>query len=344
MFPNIHDKNQSRWTFDLKEKFTTNLELALARNQVHTSRKPKSPEKEGWMRKPPDLSYKLYITPNLMRKRSEKPKELKKQMSRASTIQDELISIRSRLFDQVMEQKKEQPKIITRFPRVGPYEAQLSFVKSGKYKSTIYKDPTPYEYRQYEIGPRKFVTSYARDPQNLKLKLQGLSQVHGLHPLTEKLPSRSRQKFITYKPVERKWDSRLILPKEPWPAKTVSFTRFKSERGTHTTFLERIEETLSKLWQKEADQKQTPSKKKKEAKNTWQKSLNVDVSTKKYSKKEQQDSSENQQKGWHSWSSSIGIGKGLPKPACLPSYIKPEPLGFLLPTGIAQSVKELRCK
>ncbi|XP_060639330.2 putative uncharacterized protein C7orf78 homolog [Anolis sagrei] len=275
-----------------------------------------------------------------MRKPLETSKEMKKQNSRASTVQDELISIRSRLFDQVMEQK-EQPKIITRFPHVGPYEAQLSFVKRGKYKSTSYKDPKPFEHRQYEKHVPNFVTSYARDPLNLKLKSQCLSEVHGLHPLTDKRPSRSREKFITHKPVELKWDSRLILTKEPWPAKTVSFTRFKSQRGAHTALMERIEETLSKLWQKEANQKQTASKRKKEAENTWRKGLPVAVSIERYPRRKQQDNSETQRKGWISRSTSIELWKGrMPKPA----YIKPEPLGFLLPTGIAQSVEELRCK
>lgn len=48
--------------------------------------------------------------------------------------------------------------------------------------------------------------------------------VHGLHPLMEEKKRVSKEKFITYKPRELKWDPKLLLPKEPWPAKSGSFT------------------------------------------------------------------------------------------------------------------------
>ncbi|XP_042331654.1 uncharacterized LOC102725191 homolog [Sceloporus undulatus] len=347
MFPNIHDRNQSKWTFDLKKKFITNLDLALSRDQVHASQLPRiPPEKKCWLKQPPDFSYRLYITPSLIRKPHGQPKELKKQKSKTSTVHDELVGIRSRLFDQVIEPEV-QPKIITRFPHVGPYEAQLMFVKMGKFKTTKYQDPRPHDYRQYEQDMPNFVTSYAKDPLNLKLKLQCLSKVHGMHPLTEqKMSPRSKEKIITYKPKELKWDSKLFLPKEPWPAKSGSFTRHKHQQGAHSAFIERVEETLSKLWLKEASQKQAASKREKAAESTCQKRLNVAVSSESYFETEQQINGEKgQQKGRFSQSSYIGQCKwGMPKSASLPAYIKPEPLGFLLPTGIAQSVEELRCK
>ncbi|KAH0627426.1 hypothetical protein JD844_003099 [Phrynosoma platyrhinos] len=269
MLPNIHDRNQSKWTFDLKGKFMTNLELALARNQVHASQQPRiPPEKECWIKQPPDFSYRLYITPSLIRKPHGKPKELKKKKSNISTVHDKLVGIRSRLFDQVTEQEV-QPKIITRFPHVGPYEAQLMFVKMGKFKSTKYQDPKPHDYRQ----------------------------------------------------------------------------RHRRQRGAHSAFIERVEETLSKLWLREACEKQAASKRRKAAESTWQKRLNVAVSTERYSEMEQQVNQKGQQKGRLSQSSSRGrCERGMPKSASLPVYMKPEPLGFFLPTGIAQSVEELTCK
>ncbi|KAJ6666634.1 hypothetical protein lerEdw1_020358 [Lerista edwardsae] len=256
----------------------------------------------------------------------KKSKELKKKKKKTitSTVFDELYRIRSSMLFHVIQQEP-QPKIITTFPRVGPYEAQLLFVKKGKFKSSKYQDPKPHDYRQYETGIPDFVTSYARDPLNLKLKLQCLSKVHGLHPLTEEKKWVSKERFITYKPRELKWDPKLVLPKEPWPAKSGSFTRHKGHREAHSAFIERVEETLSKRWQEEANQMQGKIRRKPSS--LGQKSTAASSQrdyAMKLARKQQEDNLqeilEQTRRGMH---------------------LKPEPLGFLLPSGIVQSVEEL---
>ncbi|KAF7252499.1 Cytidylate kinase [Varanus komodoensis] len=342
MFPSIHETNQPKCTFETKGKFATNLELAFARNQVRASQQPKVPtEREYWTKQPPDFSYKLYITPAPLGKPPRKSKGLTKK--NASTFDEELHSIRSRLFAPVIGQA-DRPEIITRVPHVGPYEAQLMFVKMGKFKSSKYQDPKPYDYRQYEQDLPDFVTSYARDPLNLKFKSQCLSKVHGLSSFTEeKRGSRLKEKFITYKPKELKWDSRLLLPKEPWPTKSGSFTRHRSQRGAHSAFMDRVEETLSKLWMKEASQKQAESRRK-AADIKKQKTSNVAIpAVKEQQAKEQQEKSLPKER--LSQSTSKGqLGWGMADRSHFLLHIKPEPLGFLLPNGIAQTVEELRCK
>ncbi|CAI5788647.1 Hypothetical predicted protein [Podarcis lilfordi] len=342
MFPNIHAGNQSKCTFDLKGRFATNLELALQRDRVNESQPLTAPlEKDSCLKQPPDFSYRLYITRGLLRKPRGKSKELKKK-SPPSTVQEELQRIRSNLFFSIVEREQE-PKIITRFPHMGPYEAQLMFVKMGKFKSSKYQDPKPFDYRQYEPDRPNFVTSYARDPLNLKLKSQCLSKVHGLHPLAEeKGGPRSKERFTTcYKPQELKWDSKLLLPKEPWPTKPVSFTRHRSQRAAHSAFLERVEETLSQLWLKEAAQKQAQDRRK-AASSLRQKTPSTAVST--------ESDIEMQQQAGRQQEKSLQKGRlSQPPPMAtlgwqLSMHIKPEPLGFLLPSGVAQSVEELRCK
>ncbi|XP_053122045.1 uncharacterized protein LOC128331957 [Hemicordylus capensis] len=343
MFPSIHAGNQCRCTFDSKGQFTTNLDLALARNQVHASQQPRSPpERECWIRQPPDFSYRLYISPSRLRKPLGKSKELKKKKKTTTgTLCEELHRIRSRLFLQVMEQEAPR-EIITRFPRVGPYEAQLLFVKNGKFKSGKYQDPKPYDYRQYESDIPNFVTSYVRDPLNIKFKLQCLSKVHGLHPLTEE-KREPTGKFITYKPRELKWDSRLILPKEPWPAKPGSFTRHRGPRGAHSAFIERVEDTLSKLWQEEANQRQARSRRKPGG--TRQKSPGVPGERGYEMEEARRQQGKSLQKAPLPQSASSGaLGWGVTEQTKLGLHLKPEPLGFLLPSGIAQSVAELRYK
>ncbi|XP_075603158.1 putative uncharacterized protein C7orf78 homolog [Balearica regulorum gibbericeps] len=148
------------------------------------------------------------------------------------------------------EKKRDLPQLVTRFPRIGSYEAKILFVKNGKHKTGVYEDPKPHDYRQYEANLPNLVTSYSRDPLNLKLKSQHLNTDPGLEPLKGKQKDSNR--FLTYKPCESKWDPRLLLPKNPWPPKSASFTRHRRRRGAHTAFLDRVEEKLCRLQQGEA--------------------------------------------------------------------------------------------
>ncbi|XP_061212471.1 uncharacterized protein LOC133213888 [Neopsephotus bourkii] len=90
---------------------------------------------------------------------------------------------------------------------------------------------------QYEANLPNFVTSYSRDPLNLKLISQNLNRGKsltftvlkkleinpGLEPLKGKQKNSGRR-FLTYKTCENKWDTWLLLPKNPWPPKSASFT------------------------------------------------------------------------------------------------------------------------
>ncbi|XP_077160606.1 putative uncharacterized protein C7orf78 homolog [Paroedura picta] len=347
MLPNIHTGIYPKCTFYSKGLFTTNLELALERNKVHASQQTRlpPPQRESWTKEPLDFSYKLYITPHIVRKPAGKSKEEPTKKEKEMTMNDlceDLQRITSRwILPDIEEQKP--PKIITRFPHIGPYEAQLMFVKKGKFKCGRYQDPKPHDFRQYETGLPDFVTSYARDPLNLKFKSQHLSTVYGLQPLREEKRG-SKERFITHKPRELKWDSKLILPKEPWPAKPCTFTRYKDQRRAHSAFIERVEEVLSKLWQEKAKQKQDESRKL--TGNKWRKRPKAAVSTERDSAINQV---ENTQKGLQKemllLSPSTGACSWMkPVQSGHVTHVKSQSLGYLLPTGIVQSVEDLRCK
>ncbi|KAK9396287.1 hypothetical protein NXF25_019648 [Crotalus adamanteus] len=176
MFPNALIKKPSKCSFDSKGKFTTNLELALERNQIRTSQQCKAPpERQSWIRQPPDFSYKVHLSSH---KPVGKLQELKKK-EKKKTFYEELHRIRSGLIVPFIEEDKET-EIVTIFPYRGPYEAKLMFVKMGKFTSNKYQDPKPYDYRQYEQGIPNFVTSYARDPLSLRFKSQCLSKSKSL--------------------------------------------------------------------------------------------------------------------------------------------------------------------
>ncbi|XP_025025688.1 uncharacterized protein LOC112541256 [Python bivittatus] len=340
VFPSTPIKSPPKCSFDSKGKFATNLELAFERNKLRTSQQHTvPPEGECWIKQPPDFSYKLYLTPS---KPIGKPQELKKKKKK-KTFYEELHRIRSGLIVPVIEENK-HTKIITRFPHVGPHEAKLMFVKMGKFKSNKYQDPKPYDYRQYEQGIPDFVTSYTRDPLSLKFKSQCLSKIYGLHPMTDdRKKYSSKEKFVTYKPQERKWDSRLLLPKEPWPTISGSFTRHRFQWGERSAFIDRVEETLSKLWLKEASKKQEESRRKTAA-TVKQKLRSVSVSTRNQQLTRREEEKSLPQK-LPSPSLSLGqCGWTMPENTSLSLYTKPEPLGFLLPKGVAQTVEELKYK
>ncbi|XP_068261304.1 LOW QUALITY PROTEIN: putative uncharacterized protein C7orf78 homolog [Nyctibius grandis] len=153
----------------------------------------------------------------------------------------QLSRLRSSLLLPLSEKKRDLPQLVTRFPRISSYEAKILFVKNGKYKTGVYEDPKPHDYRQYEANLPNFVISYSRDPLNLKLKSQHLNIDPGLEPLKRKQKDSDRR-FLTYKPCESKWDPQLLLPKNPWPLQSASVTRHRRRHGAYTAFLDRVEE------------------------------------------------------------------------------------------------------
>ncbi|XP_050748799.1 uncharacterized protein LOC127013812 [Gymnogyps californianus] len=172
-------------------------------------------------------------------------------MTSESIVMQQLSRLRSRLLLPLSEKKRDLPQLVTCFPQISSYEAKILFVKNGKYKTGVYEDPKPHDYRQYEANLPNLATSYSRDPLNLKLKSQHLNIDPGLEPLKGK-QKYSDRRYLIYKPCESKWDPQLLLPRNPWPPKSASFTRHKRQHGAHTAFLDRVKEKLCWLKQGEA--------------------------------------------------------------------------------------------
>uniref|UniRef100_A0AAA9TT26 Chromosome 7 open reading frame 78 n=2 Tax=Bos TaxID=9903 RepID=A0AAA9TT26_BOVIN len=193
-----------------------------------------------WEIKPPDFSYKLYTSLRL----AEKPSRTIMQEERRK-IPDfpgkmvHLPSLRN------PPKKAVSPKFITTFPRLDSHKAKLMFVESGKYPNGVYLNPKPHDFRQNECNLPNFVTTYEKDPFGLKFKSQHLSTVSGC-PLLKNGQQNSTERFSTYKPRECAWDSKLILPKAPWPVKSASYTRHRRRRGAYSAFMDRVEEKFNK--------------------------------------------------------------------------------------------------
>nr|XP_014353894.1 PREDICTED: uncharacterized protein LOC106706875 isoform X2 [Latimeria chalumnae] len=105
----------------------------------------------------------------------------------------------------------------------------------------------------YQTHFPDFVTRLDRDPFNLRFKSQHLDVGHDLFPIRGEQKDTSVERFITHKPAEKKWDSRLILPKESWPHKSAAYTRYKRRQCSYSGFMHRVSEKLSKIWETEAE-------------------------------------------------------------------------------------------
>ncbi|XP_075445244.1 putative uncharacterized protein C7orf78 homolog isoform X2 [Ascaphus truei] len=224
-----HTGKEQSYLFARQVRFTADQNLATERSK-HFMKSKIIPDHDIWKKQPPDFSVSLYKSLRLPRKPVELEDE-KKDRKNKNRIQfpkreKELLMIHDNHLPDLV--KQEEPlKLLTRFKHVGPFEAQIMYVKSGLYPKDKYKDPKPHDFRQYETGIPDFVTSYFRDPFNITFNSQSLNFVHRLEPLEEKWKNtnnNNNKSLMTFKPPGLKWDRTLILHKSPWPPKSGSFT------------------------------------------------------------------------------------------------------------------------
>ncbi|XP_043545782.1 uncharacterized protein si:dkey-30e9.6 [Chiloscyllium plagiosum] len=231
--------------FSQKNKFAARQSLAVTRGKTNVHPKP-VPAPSVWNRKPPNFSPQFYtsstiLDENTARKKVNMSKDFKKVETRTKVRFPEVVP------------KKQISNFVCRFKVLDPFEAKILFVKNGKYASGVFKDSKPHDFRQYETNIPDFMTKFDRDILNLKFESKNVNIVHDLLQESKQIKDARSQSFITHKPQERKWDSELILRKQSWPQKSASYTRYRRGRGAYTALMDRVEEKLTKLWQKEQE-------------------------------------------------------------------------------------------
>ncbi|XP_028672991.1 uncharacterized protein si:dkey-30e9.6 [Erpetoichthys calabaricus] len=243
------NRHQS-FRFDKKATFSAQQTLASLRSKRFVFPAASS-SVDIWTRKAPDFTPKLYrsLSFPMNQKKSKgisqspfNPKE------RHSTVDE----INRTLLPDIVE-KRELPKFVSRYKPPDPHEARVIFVKTGKNPTAVFKDPKPHDFRQYEENITEFVTSYDRDPRNINFKSRHLNTIH-LSQQGQDMEQKNTRGFITYKPAEPKWESKLILPTRPWPLKSASYTRHRRRRGIHTALIDRVDEKLTRIWEMEKQQ------------------------------------------------------------------------------------------
>ncbi|XP_035267773.1 uncharacterized protein si:dkey-30e9.6 isoform X2 [Anguilla anguilla] len=231
--------------FEKKTIFSASRDLASVRSRgfVHLE---KAKDTDVWAVKAPDFSPKLYSHLHLPRKK----KENRSPPLFISDSQEMLFRVKrpAQIVLPEISQSRELPAFTLRYQPPGGLESKLAFVKKGKYPSTAYSDPKPYDFRQYADNMPDMVTTQKRDPGNLIFKSLHLSIIGGTTPREEIHQRATMKQFDTFKPAEPKWDSQLILPSIPWPPKSASYSRHRRRRGVHSAFMDRVEEKLTDSW------------------------------------------------------------------------------------------------
>ncbi|XP_069816712.1 putative uncharacterized protein C7orf78 homolog isoform X2 [Dendropsophus ebraccatus] len=232
--------NDSRYFFTRQVKFTAINNLAVERSDNHLTPEA-APLQNIWKKKPPDFSLRLYKSLNLPRRLEETDRKKVREIPK----RPELEGIRVTPPPPRLRRSGDPQRFLTRFRPVDPLESSTLYVRNGVYPKEKYKDPHPHDFRQYETDIPDFVTSYSRDPFNLKFKAQGLSSSCELPPIEAKRSRVKVKRFILPKPPDPQWDSQLILPRSPWPPKSASYTRHRRRRGVYTAFMDRVEEKFT---------------------------------------------------------------------------------------------------
>ncbi|XP_038652341.1 uncharacterized protein si:dkey-30e9.6 isoform X2 [Scyliorhinus canicula] len=243
MDPKIALFSEPSFGFLQKINFTARQSLAVTRSKSYVHPKPQ-PLHDVWNRKPPDFSPQFYTSSAIFnekvtRKKRNTSKDYKKVETSGKVLFPEVVL------------KKNTSNFVCRFKILDPFEAKIMFVKNGKYAAGAFKDLKPHDFRQYDTNIPGFVTSFDRDPFNLKLKSKDLNRAHELLPDAKQLKGTHSQSIETHKAEELKWDSQLSMRKETWPQKSASYTRHRRNRGAHSAFMDRVEEKVTKLWQNE---------------------------------------------------------------------------------------------
>ncbi|KAL4646847.1 hypothetical protein GN956_G9573 [Arapaima gigas] len=132
-------------SFEKKRIFSAFRDLASTRSKEFVP--PKAVKcTTVWDRKPPDFSPKLYTSLQPPQQRSEKRCPPATRSSK-NTIH-RVTELTSHVLPEIREKKTSLPPFSLRFRPPDSLESKLQFVKSGKYPTSAYRDPKPYDFRQ----------------------------------------------------------------------------------------------------------------------------------------------------------------------------------------------------
>ncbi|XP_048882047.1 uncharacterized protein si:dkey-30e9.6 isoform X1 [Brienomyrus brachyistius] len=232
-------------SFNEKVVFSARHDLALRQSKEFAVLPRTVKNVSLWHLKPPDFSPKLYKSLGLPQKKQEKRRP-PLIMSSSDTFKN-ITEMTSSILHGTRAKEVTEPFALRHRPP-DSLESKLMFVKFGKYPDFPYRDPKPHDFRQYSDDMPDIVTTTEKYPNNPNFKSQHLSTIRQTGSLEDTHQHERLQRFDTFLPAEPKWEAKLILPKDPWPNKSASYTRHRRRRGLYSAFMDRVEEKLTILW------------------------------------------------------------------------------------------------
>ncbi|XP_069576811.1 putative uncharacterized protein C7orf78 homolog [Brachyistius frenatus] len=232
------------FSFESKTRFSASRELSLARSGRFGPGEAESrsdPRRVG----PPDFSLKLHCCQKEGRKADSKAAAGRRPVEAKRKTPLFLPDVA-----RVSPSGKGPPKFVTSYAPPDALRSELMFVETGKFPSGPYRNPKPHDFRPLDEDLPDVITTYERDPGNLKLKLKHVDTLQTTRSETDFTTRDATTQMDTFKPAEPKWDGDLVLPPLPWPPKSASYTRHQRRRGAYSVFLDRVEEKLCRSWKK----------------------------------------------------------------------------------------------
>ncbi|XP_064647765.1 uncharacterized protein LOC135500306 [Lineus longissimus] len=246
--------------FHSRTNFDATQNILQSRSDSYLLGRP-PPDYDIWKRKPPDFRPQGFAP-------RPPPRNSKYAMKpwMYSTPKDSYYAERLKQSKEVVllpdiakprvTQSMDKPEFIRRFHIVDSEEARQAFVREGQFPTEPYEPPKPHDFRGYpsikKLGLDEFLTSYERDPFNIKF--------HTNHPRTivgQALGVTERDidpgpDFAPPLKQPPKWEVELHHPQDPFPNRPRDYTRYRRRnRDVHSAFMDRVDETLTVKWCKE---------------------------------------------------------------------------------------------
>ncbi|XP_030846798.1 uncharacterized protein LOC763406 [Strongylocentrotus purpuratus] len=262
--------NQGTVSLIDKSKFQSGQDLLVTRSDSYLIRPRERPE-DIWKRPPPDFTLQRYMPkpPKRNTRESMQPWRwgtLPGEKKIAQTIAEKPTVTLPKI---LQPPRPKSRKILTRFKIPDSDEARKVAVKQLVHHKEKFENPQPHDFRQYPplgpLGLPEFVTSEERDPYNIKFKTENVDIVYGLPPqLSDRFNGDQMGRDVLKQPP--KYEQHLLHPTGKWPSPSGEFSRYRARNRSPTTVLmDNVEETLTKKWALEKQERLRRNKEREEA-------------------------------------------------------------------------------
>lgn len=142
-------------SFEDKIKFSASQDLALARSKLLISSETENQSDKVGMR-PPDFSVRFYKS---LKVPQRKDKKMPSNVARPQQTKRTRIVIPKILHSSY--QMEEPRKFITHYKPPDILEAELRFVRTGKFPAASYKNPKPHDFRPVSLCINTFFLTFS---------------------------------------------------------------------------------------------------------------------------------------------------------------------------------------